>query len=407
MTFDISTIDLILISVVAIAVGIAIKLFCDKRDINHDRRTLSEANGKLTRANETLAQTANGREKELAKLKKEHQASAKARIALTGLTNPSLLVFPPGTPQQLHERTIEYANRMLHRPTQTLVELISRDAFNQVGIWELYWGFVYATQEKQAKVDISSENGISSSLIDGLTKYSQRLAEVDPEYRSSLNIAHCKLYDQIRPGMKEEDAGADLLLVVASDRFASGGGARLIWLQAKRIGATYTAECKQENNGGYQIDALQNANHPDKGSFGVYAKFSAKLPFMPAFALKDYVPPKPHLTVDLGAHGVRLPELLAVLATAPDYGQFADTQAIIAFLDSIALDAPVLLSCITVASPNGAGSWNANDLLNELTQYYDDKLGLKPEPVQHPFLPTSGEEEDQEAGNKHQPHNSF
>lgn len=364
------------------------KRACEERDaqlsvIEAQREKLAVLQTRLDVAkDESTANT-----KVQAKQAKEGQLR-KAKAQLYELCDASLLALPPGTPVDLHNRTLDRASQLLKKPTTSFQELIQREHYQCSGLWELYWCLARASQAAVKVLTVKEEDGISSRLIEILDASARKLLGIGAPYQRSLDLAFCQIYHQSVPAFKEVDVGADILLVIAGERLIDGGGARLIWIQAKKSDTKFTVDCTYANTRGLQLEALKNVNDPAKGSFSLYLKYSTPLNYLPAFALEDHTPPADRLNVDLGIYGVRLAELVTSIASreTASAGSFAQPSEIIAFIDSVAHKKPMFLVCATGADEFET-VWKAPNLLEHLAQHYRRELGM---PKTHEHEPAPG-----------------
>ncbi|MBP1312800.1 hypothetical protein [Herbaspirillum sp. 1130] len=286
-----------------------------------------------------------------------------------------LLELPISTPTNFHQNTLGYARLALSDRNARMYDLRSRSQFKSKGLWELYWCLAHASRTANASTRIKIENGISGDFLEALTEHAKNLSSMLDNGTPSLQMAYSKIYEQARPGLKEEDVGADILLVVAGDNLIQGGGARIFWIQAKKApdGASpYTIDCSYENTAELQLNRLRRVHQPNLGSFGAYINYTPKLSFIPSFSLTTYNPIG-DLKVNLGEKGARLPELVmahSALKASSRTGSFSDAGAIVRFLQSVAENRPLYLVAATKHLDASRNPWDAQVLVNRISGHY-------------------------------------
>ncbi|GGI16985.1 hypothetical protein [Oxalicibacterium faecigallinarum] len=309
----------------------------------------------------------------------EFQKRADLELAHSKWCDTTLLPLPPDTPERLHNNTLNFKNSLLVTPRSlSLYELHKRDNFSMPTSWELYWCLTHAAQTAIAHSKILVENAITEQFVQELKKQVQQLPSTTGNVRRSLNIAYSAIYSSAAPSLKEADVGADLLLIVAGTGLVSGGGARLLWIQAKKAAASanaYTLDCSYSNTKVVQLDELRKVNVPEKGSLAAYIQYSSKLMFIPALALSLYPEQHSGNSINLSEHGVRFQELATALLSLPvvGLGSFQKPRDVINFIKNAGKNKPLYVVGLT---EGGYGRWNEKDIVNQVVSHYRGELGL-------------------------------
>jgi len=287
---------------------------------------------------------------------------------------PELAEFGPGTPKDIHLITRQSLQIFTRNPT-SLFHLLQPNKFNNPQHWPLYWCLAHASQAAaDAAKAAKDENGCSRAFLDALALSARQITDLMPE--SQLQIAFNAIFEQVKPAMKEESVGADILLIVAGQTLIPDGFARLFWVQGKRSKTNdFTLSYDQKNDSGYQIDALRKAHQPANGSIGLYTQYSKNLLFTPAVLVSQL--PKDTYTADLSNIGIRLPELIVTsLSKVQGLGSFADTDEIITYLNKLSGMKPLYVVTVTEGGMRYDLERRLKQLLSTISDHYRKQLGL-------------------------------
>lgn len=286
---------------------------------------------------------------------------------------PQLVEFPAGTPVKLHQRTADCLATFVS-PSDSLFHVADPACVKCKPRWSLYWCLAHASAAAVRSAQaLRDEDGISGDFLQALEHQSAGLGNVSTGESRRLQIAFNAIFQQIAPAMKEAQVGADILIIVAGRSLIPNGFARLFWIQAKRAtGSAFTLDYSQANTAGaYQVDALRKVHRPKMGSIGLYVQYARDIPYVPAVLVNEL--PTTKYTADLNILGVRLPELLvAYTGNIQGVGAFADTDAILAYLDEVSEKKSLYVVTIT-----DQGLEREHELLATVSDYYEKKLGLK------------------------------
>ncbi|WP_413460527.1 hypothetical protein [Herbaspirillum huttiense] len=324
-----------------------------------------------------------------ARNKLENQLAKSSRLieinqARDGWCNPRLLEMAADTPKEFQNLTLDYLRKTLINGHPSLYDLTKQDRFKLSGQWGLYWCLTYASQAALRHTAQKIENGISNEFLSELKVQAANLSSTYDDNSSPLQIGFCAIYEQARPGLKEEDVGADILLIIAGKKLTPDGGARLLWIQAKRsIGDSnpYVIHCAHKSKGDYQLKLLRKVHQPDVGSIGLYINYNTSLPFIPSFSLSMHSPDL-SLRVDLAKTGARFSEVVMnhISSSSVSTGSNLATHSdVINFLQSIAPNKPLF---VVVAAQNMSRyehQWNSNNLVKEISRHYEKILRNGPQ----------------------------
>lgn len=258
----------------------------------------------------------------------------------------------------------------------------------------VYWCLAHAADVALKDVDRKVEDGITNTFVRQLTYQVQQAKFKLPTTALPLQLAHCCIYEQCQPAMKESDVGADLLLIAAGAGLVADAGARLFWIQAKKSNDDpFNLNCRCKNKHGLQIDALLSVNKPQYGSFSLYLQYAEKLAYIPSVWLEVAVPPEGKNNIDLSLHGLRCQELIAALTAVKSdkIGVFSNTSEIIKFLNLSSGVKPLYVVIAADGSTMGLERWESKSMLADIVDYYQKEFGLK-------MSPERTQEKDQEKG---------
>lgn len=187
--------------------------------------------------------------------------------------------------------------------------------------------------------------------------------------------------------MKEAAVGADILLIIAGDAMFPNGFARILWIQAKNAAPKdpFTLDYSRRNTKGYQVDALARVHEPANGSLGLYAQYAAGLRYIPAVFVDKLIPHTKNYSADLSDIGSRLSELVvACMSDHRGLGAFADTNALLAYLNKVSDMKPLFIVTITPDRDLSRQPRNNNELLSTVSAFYEEMLGMEHDPDQEP-----------------------
>lgn len=286
---------------------------------------------------------------------------------------PELAAFPVNTPIAFYDHTLDLLKTFMANHGSVFdVSLPSN--FRSPQHWALYWCLAHASNAALfASRAAKDENGCSREFVEALKSHAQKLPDLLPECR--LQISYNSIFEQVEPAMKEAAVGADILLIIGGETVIPNGFARLFWLQGKKSkGGDFALHYDQKNNDGLQVDALANVHRPEQGSFGLYTLYSKNLSFVPS--VKVGALPRPALTANLTNISTRLPELI-VSSTFEKAGSFADTKAILTYLDQVSNKKPLYVVTVTDGGREYGHAYAPDRLLSAVSDHYYEKLGLK------------------------------
>jgi hypothetical protein len=291
--------------------------------------------------------------------------------------SPQLVEFPVETPPKLHHHSLLHQSMFVPDST-SLFDLTIPAKFRNTQQWALYWCLAHAshaavTAAKAAK----SEDGISRTFLDELKTQAKKLPTLTGE-ETRLQIAYNAIFEQNEPAMKEAAVGADILLVIAGQSIIPNGFARIFWIQAKKAsGGAFSLQYYRSNNNGLQVDALAKVHQPENGSFGLYTLYSKELAYIPSVFVNKLLPTEKYVA-DMSAIGTRMSELLvSCTSNFSDVGAFAGTDDLLAYLDEVSDMKPLYVVTITEEGREYSQKRLYNQLLSTISDYYEEKLGLR------------------------------
>lgn len=290
------------------------------------------------------------------------------------------LDFPPGTPRELHQRTISFVKYFLRSDFTSFNDLLKASNFSAEEQWALYWCLTYAADAALKDAGRKVEDGITDTFIHHLTSQVQQAKLKLSATALPLQLAYCCIYEQCQPAMKEADVGADVLLIIAGAGLVADGGARLFWIQAKKPRSDpFDLDCGYRNKKGLQFDALMNVNEPQRGSFSLYMQYAIDLPYIASFWLGQKVRPTEKNSIDLKLHGIRCQELISALSAvkANNIGIFSNEKEIIDFLKLKSESKPLHVVIAADGSAKGVQRWPSKSMLENIVDYYEKEFGLK------------------------------
>ncbi|MCK7495811.1 MAG: hypothetical protein MZW92_36205 [Comamonadaceae bacterium] len=217
---------------------------------------------------------------------------------------------------------------------RTMTSLAEKSAFRDPSLWALYWVVAHgAAAIRERLPEGINENGLTvafvAALDDAAKEYRKLFAEA-----IDLEIGTGKLFEYTSENQQEVDTGADLVLVLSGKQLIPGGGARLLWVQAKKRSRTdnpWLLSYRQQNSKhGTQCAALMRRHDPARGSFGSYVNYAESVPFVAAVPVELLA--ANGTSANVAEVGIRLQEHVLSRITAANVGQFTSAEDVFDFL---------------------------------------------------------------------------
>jgi len=290
-----------------------------------------------------------------------------------------LIELPDDTPIAFRTNTSSHRKAILDQNCLNY-DLTESKFFPSVEHWSLYWCLAHASlMASEAAQAAKDEDGISRAFLEELSRQSV----ISSKFKDSgnLQIGFNAIFEQSAPGMKEAVVGADILLIVTGTSLVPNGLARIFWIQAKKpkkdTDSPFKLSYDYRNNDGLQIEKLAAVNKPDRGSFGLYAQYSNKLPYIPAVS-EHHLPWADNILVkDISDIGVRLPEyLVARMTNLKDVGAFESAEALLEYLNTVSDAKPLFVVRASTGGRQHKLGYGEKDLLSVVTEHYREQLGL-------------------------------
>lgn len=232
--------------------------------------------------------------------------------------------------------------------------LVNQHSFRSASMWALYWVVVHGAEAVRERIlDGINEDGLTTAFAAAI---SNATAEYQRRFSNNidLQIGFTKLYEHAGENLQEVDAGADLVLVVSGNQLTPGGGARLLWFQAKRRRRPdnpWRLAYGQENSKhGTQCAALKRRHSPAQGSFGSYVNYAEGVPVVAAVPVE--LLDEKGTSVDVNDVGIRLQEHVLSRATAVNAGQFTSAEGVFDFLTEEDSSSGLPIEVMTLDSPD-------------------------------------------------------
>ena len=272
---------------------------------------------------------------------------------------PQWAEFAPQVSKQwplLAEATVSALRGALIPGAAGMTSLVDRATFRSPSLWALYWVVAHGAEAVRGRLpDGINENGLTVAFADAVDDAAEDYKRLFSD-AIDLEIGTGKLFEYVDENLQEVDTGADLVLVVSGQQLTPGGGARLLWFQAKKRARGETPwllSYKQENSKhGTQCAALKRRHVPSRGSFCSYVNYAEGIPLVaavPAEALNV-----DGTSADTRQVGVRLQEHVLSRVVALEAGQFTTAEDVFDFLADAGSSSGLPIEVVALDSP-GSG----------------------------------------------------